>query len=380
MRALDSVICEEGFDMNTSGSAFRFPSRVAAIREVIADAGLDGILISNGENRRYLSGFIGSAGFLLITGGETRLITDFRYTEQAGMQAPGFKVVRQMGRLSEWFPPLMAELGICKLGFESDDITVSVLTRFEEAVADSEVEIEFVPTAGHTVKLRAVKDSDELLALQRAIDVGDAAFEETLGKLRPGMMESEAAWEFEKSIRERGAESLSFDTIVASGPNAARPHHQTGSRELREGETIVFDCGAKFEGYCSDLTRTVVLGTPDAEVVRVYNIVLDAQELAIRDVRAGMTGEEADGLARQVISEAGHGDDFGHSLGHGLGLEVHEDPHVGPRAEDVLEVGMPFTIEPGIYIPGWGGVRIEDVVVLEPDGARVLSHAVKTRY
>ena len=366
--------------MGATESAFRFPSRVAAIREVIADAGLDGILISNGENRRYLSGFIGSAGLLLITGSETRLITDFRYTEQAGIQAPGFKVVRQMGRLTEWFPPVLDELGIRKLGFESDDVTVATLKTFEEAVAGAGSAIEFVPTTGHTVKLRAIKDADELAALQRAIDVGDAAFEETLRKLRLGMTESEAAWEFEKSIRERGAESLSFDTIVASGPNAARPHHQTGERELREGETIVFDCGAKFEGYCSDLTRTVVLGEPDAEVIRVYNIVLEAQELAIRDVRAGMTGEEADGLSRRVISDAGHADDFGHSLGHGLGLEVHEEPHVGPRADNVLEVGMPFTVEPGIYIPGWGGVRIEDVVVLEPEGARVLSHASKTRY
>ena len=380
MRDLDIPNCRMEIDMNASDSAFRFPSRVAAIREVIAGAGLDGILISNGENRRYLSGFIASAGFLLITSSETRLITDFRYTEQAAIQAPGFMVVRQSGRLSEWFPPILAELGICKLGIESDDMTVATLARFEEAVTGADVNIEFVPTTGHTVKLRAIKDSDELAALQRAIDVGDAAFEETLRKLRPGMMESEAAWEFEKSIRERGAESLSFDTIVASGPNAARPHHQTGTRELCEGETIVFDCGAKFEGYCSDLTRTVVLGEADAEVVRVYNIVLEAQELAIREVRAGMTGEAADGLARRVISEAGHGDDFGHSLGHGLGLEVHEDPHVGPRADDILEVGMPFTIEPGIYIPGWGGVRIEDVVVLEPDGARVLSHAHKARY
>lgn len=366
--------------MSASESEFRFPSRVAAIREVVADAGLDGILISNAENRRYLSGFIGSAGYLLITSGEARLITDFRYTEQAAIQSPGFDVVRQVGRLSEWFPPVLAELGIGKLGIEADHVTVSTLKMFEDALSGSDVEIEFVPTTGHTVKLRAIKDAGELAALQRAIDVGDAAFEETLGKMRPGMTEVEAAWEFEKSIRERGAESLSFDTIVASGPNAARPHHQTGARALCEGETIVFDCGAKFEGYCSDLTRTVVLGEPDDEVVRVYNIVLQAQEVAIREVRSGMTGTEADGLARKIISDAGHGDDFGHSLGHGLGLEVHEDPHVGPRGDEALEVGMPFTVEPGIYIPGWGGVRIEDVVVLEADGARLLSHAPKARY
>ena len=366
--------------MSDSGSDFRFPARVAAIREVIANAGLDGILISNGENRRYLSGFIGSAGYLLITGSEARLLTDFRYTEQAGIQAPGFDVVRQVGRLSEWFPPVLAELGISKLGFESDHVTVSTMTMFEDALSGADVEMEFVPTTGHTVKLRAVKDAQELRALERAIDIGDLGFDWALRQMRPGMTEAEAAWEFEKSIREYGAESLSFDTIVASGPNAARPHHQTGSRELREGETIVFDCGAKFEGYCSDLTRTVVLGLPDAEFRRVYNIVYQAQQTAIREAQAGMTGEQLDGLARKIISDAGHGDDFGHSLGHGLGLEVHEDPHVGPRGDDVLEVGMPFTIEPGIYIPGWGGVRIEDVVVLEANGARVLSRATKAWY
>ena len=363
-----------------SKAEFRFPERVAALRKVLAESNLDGIFVSNGVNRRYLSGFISSAGYLVITESEARLITDFRYTELAGIQATGFEVVRMQGRASEWLPPILSELETCKLGFEADDMTVSALQTFTEAVGGSESATEFVPTTGHTVKLRAIKDGDELVALQRAIDVGDAAFEETLRKMRPGMTEREVAWEFEKSIRERGAECLSFDTIVASGPNAARPHHQTGDRELAEGETIVFDCGAQVEGYCSDLTRTVVLGTPDEETVRVYNTVLQAQEVAIRDVRAGMTGEEADQIARGIISEAGHGDEFGHSLGHGLGLEVHEEPHVGPRADNVLEVGMPFTIEPGIYIQGWGGVRIEDVVVLEPEGARVLSHAVKARY
>ena len=194
------------------------------------------------------------------------------------------------------------------------------------------------------------------------------------------MTEKEAAWEFEKAIRERGAECLSFDTIVANGPNAARPHHQTGDTKLQEGETIIFDCGATYHGYCSDLTRTVVLGDADAEVAKIYNIVLDAQEAAIEQVEAGHSGSEADGIARKIIADAGYADMFGHSLGHGLGLQVHEEPNVGPRGTTPLEDGMPFTIEPGIYIPGWGGVRIEDVVVLENGRARVLSHAEKMRF
>ena len=271
-------------------------------------------------------------------------------------------------------------MGINRIGFEADNLTVSALKMFEDAIAESDIEVALEPKSGAAAKLRAIKDAGEIELLQRAIDIGDAAFEETVGKLSAGMTEKEAAWEFEKAIRERGAECLSFDTIVANGPNAARPHHQTGDTKLQEGETIVFDCGATYHGYCSDLTRTVVLGDADAEVTKIYNIVLDAQEAVIEQVESGYSGSEADGIARKIIADAGYADMFGHSLGHGLGLQVHEEPNVGPRGTTPLEDGMPFTIEPGIYIPGWGGVRIEDVVVLENGRARVLSHAEKMRF
>ncbi len=355
----------------------KFQKRVDSIREFVEEHDLDGILISNAHNRRYLSGFIGTAGYLFITRNDAVLATDSRYTEQAEIQAPGYEVSRVQGPLKEWFPKIAKRIGISKLGFEADDLTVSSLELFEKACDDAKVGLKFEPTTGATSKIRAIKDPDELVLLQRAIDIGDEAFEETSGNMAPGMTEKEIAWEFEKAIRERGAESLSFDTIVAAGPNAARPHHQTGDREIREGETIVFDCGAIYQGYCSDLTRTVVLGEPDDEIRRVYNIVLEAQQTAIEEVKAGMTGTDADAISRKIIEDAGHGDHFGHSLGHGLGMEVHEEPNVGPRGDTVLENGMPFTIEPGIYIPRWGGVRIEDVVVLENDSARVLSHASK---
>lgn len=359
---------------------FRFPKRVAGIRSAVEQLELDGILISNNHNRRYLSGFIGSAGYLLITQSQAILTTDFRYTEQAELQATGFEISRIQGRMSEWFPALLKDLEISKLGFEADDMTVASLRMFKDVAKEADVKTKFKPTEGKTAELRAVKDAEELALLQEAINIGDAAFEETFEKMTPGMTEKEVAWEFEKSIREHGAESLSFDTIVAAGPNAARPHHQTGNRKIREGETIVFDCGATYEGYCSDLTRTVVLGTHNDEISRVYNIVLEAQETAIDKVTEGMTGNQADAIAREIIKNAGHGDQFGHSLGHGLGMQVHEKPHVGPRADEKLVNGMPFTIEPGIYIPGWGGVRIEDVVVLENGKARVMSHAPKMSF
>ena len=359
---------------------FRYPNRIAGLRAAIQENEIDGMLISDPHNRRYLSGFIGSAGYLVITQSDAVLATDSRYTEQAADQATGFEQSKMQGRLTEWFPGILNDLGIRKLGFEADNLTVSALKMIEDALEESGAEIVLEPKSDYTSKLRALKDEDEVALLQKAIDIGDAAFEATAAQMTPGMTEKEAAWEFEKAIRERGAECLSFDTIVATGPNAARPHHQTGDTPLKEGETIVFDCGATYEGYCSDLTRTVVLGDADDEVARIYNIVLEAQETAIDKVESGITGGEADAIARKIIDDAGYADNFGHSLGHGLGLQVHEEPNVGPRGTTRLEDGMPFTIEPGIYLPGWGGVRIEDVVVLENGRARVLSHAEKMRF
>jgi Xaa-Pro aminopeptidase len=228
-----------------------------------------------------------------------------------------------------------------------------------------------------TLGLRALKEPAEVEALQRAVEIADAAFESVSGTIEPGDTEAEVAWRIELAVREQGAESLSFDTIVGSGPNAALPHHRAAARAIQEGEPIVIDMGARFDGYCSDLTRTVVVGRSDGQFQKVYDTVLGAQLTAIESVTSGMTGREADRLARAVIEEAGFGELFGHSLGHGVGLEVHEAPSVAATSEGKLEDGMVFTIEPGVYIPGWGGVRIEDVVILENGRARVLSKAPK---
>jgi Xaa-Pro aminopeptidase len=360
-------------------SDFRFPSRVQKLRERLSKDELDALFVSNGENRRYYSGFVSTAGYLLVTANEAVVCTDFRYTEQAAQQAPGWRIDR-IGGKPDWLAKLVNEFYIKTLGFEADDMTVSTLERFKKALKENDADPEWKATSGIGVDLRVYKDAGELELLQRAIDIGDQAFEETAAQLEVGMTEKEAAWIFEKAVRERGAESISFETIVAIGPNAAHPHHATSDSKLVEGQTIVFDCGSRYQGYCSDLTRTVVLGDADDEIKRVYDIVLTAQLAAIDMVKPGMTGEECDNIARTIITEAGHENDFGHSLGHGLGLEVHENPGVGPNAKGKLENGMPFTIEPGIYIPGWGGVRIEDVVVLENDKARVMSHAAKMKF
>ncbi|NQW16100.1 MAG: aminopeptidase P family protein [Chloroflexi bacterium] len=353
--------------------------RIARLREKFDDSELDAIIISNTENRRYFSGFKGSAGNLIISRDKAVLATDFRYTEQAGLQAPAFDVL-QIRPALDWLHETLSDMGAKRIGFEADEMTVSGHERIRKALneaAGDETTYTLIPTNGIGVGLRAVKDAQELALLTRAIEIGDKAFDDVSAQIKAGMTENEVAWEIEKSIREQGAESLSFETIVGSGPNGARPHHLAADRFIQEGEPIVIDMGCQYQGYCSDLTRTIVIGEPDAKFKEIYDITLTAQLTAIETVVAGMTGEDADMLARNVITEAGYGDNFGHSLGHGVGLEVHEGPGVGARAKGKLEDGMVFTIEPGIYLTGWGGVRIEDVVVLENGRARVISKARK---
>ena len=353
--------------------------RIARLREIFEEAEIDAIIISNTENRRYFSGFKGSAGNLIISADKAVLATDFRYTEQAGLQAPGFDVLQIRPQL-DWLPETLSEMGATRIGFEADEMTVSGHERIRKALnegAGDEATYTLIPTNGIGVGLRAVKDAEELALLTRAIEIGDNAFDDVSARIKAGMTENEVAWEIEKSIREQGAESLSFETIVGSGPNGSRPHHLAGDRVINEGEPIVIDMGCQYQGYCSDLTRTIVVGQSDDKFKEIYDITLTAQLTAIEMVEAGMTGAECDLIARSVITEAGYGDNFGHSLGHGVGLEVHEGPGVGARAKSKLEDGMVFTIEPGIYLTGWGGVRIEDIVVLENGRARVISKARK---
>lgn len=349
------------------------------LRQKIEEAELDALLISSPENRRYMSGFTGSAGWLLISPHNATLATDFRYIEQAGRQSPEYEVRRTMPGLA-WFPEWTAEHEVKRIGFESQDVTVAVHQAFTKAADEAETtnHPELVPTSGIVEQLRAYKDPDELALLCEAIRIADEALDAVSPRIEPGITEEGVAWELEKEMRQRGAEMISFDTIVGAGPNGALPHHRADQTPIKRNDAIVIDMGAKYEGYCSDLTRTIFVGEPDAKFREIYDIVLQAQLAAEDQVRAGMTGKEADAIARDIIADAGHADDFGHSLGHGVGLAVHEFPHVGPSAEeDTLQDGMVFTIEPGIYLPGWGGVRIEDIVVLENGRARVLSKARK---
>jgi len=353
--------------------------RLAKLRQSLVEHELDAILITQPENRRYLSGFTGSAGVLLISGEAAMLATDFRYYEQAEKQAPDFELVKITAerKLKDLLPEMIERARARRLGFESAHLTVAQYEEWREATASSGVE--WVATRNIVERLRAIKDEAEIELIRRAVALADAAFAHIVEFIRPGMTEKEVAWELEAFMRTHGAEKVAFDIIVGSGPNGAMPHARTGERCIRAGEPIVMDLGARVDGYHSDLTRTVVLGQPDDKFRQIYDLVLQAQLAAEKGVRPGMTNKEADRLARQIIEEAGYGEQFGHGLGHGVGLAVHERPTVSHAApeEEPLQVGMVFTVEPGIYLPGWGGVRIEDMVLLREDGAEVLSAAPK---
>lgn len=352
--------------------------RIEGLVAQLPEKELDAILISGPENRRYLSGFTGSAGYLVVSPSEAVLATDFRYTEQAAAQATDFRVVQARGGW-DWLVELLKETGHKRLGFESQSMTVATYESILEALRQEEAlaQVSLVASSGGAEKQRSVKDDAELAMLQRAIDASDAAMEAVCPQIQEGMTEREVAWRMEAAMRGFGADSNSFGTIVAAGPNGAMAHHRPTDRPIQRGEPIVIDMGARVGGYCSDITRTVTVGESDDTFRKVYDIVLGAQLTAIHTLRPGMTGEEGDGLARTVINQAGYEDNFGHSLGHGVGLAVHEKPHVGPGSQDSLQAGMVFTVEPGIYVSGWGGVRIEDIVILGPEGATPLSKAGK---
>jgi len=368
--------------------------RLERVRAAMDEAKLDGLLVSvpvddpfgrHGENRYWLSGFTGTAGMALVTRDRALLIADFRYTEQAAIEcAPyGFEVFPALGGMKAWFPKLAGESGLAgrKLGISRADMSYDGFLALQQRIADLPEgnRMELVPAPTIVERLRARKDAAELASLQHAIDLADASFEALLGQLSPEQTEREVAALFEQGVTARGGEGPSFATIVAAGPHAAMPHAQPTDDHLGEGRTIVIDMGARAAGYCSDLTRTVVLGERDAKFHEIYGIVYEAQQYAIEHVEAGMKGADAHQLAMGVIERHGYAERFGHGLGHGVGLEVHEHPYVGTSSEDILEEGMAFTIEPGIYLPGWGGVRIEDVVILEKGRARVLSHPPKLK-
>ena len=360
-------------------------NRLEKLRARLAGEGLGALLVSAPENRHYLSGFTGSAGFLLITPSRAVLATDFRYTEQAKAQAPLFEVVEVRGEPHQWLPGLVSGLGAALslakgadgLGFEAQNLTVAVYQKIEPALGGADGSPRLVATEGLVESLRAVKEPGEVELMARAAALADAALAHARKVARAGMSETELAWEIERCLREGGSGTPPFELIVASGPNGALPHAHPTDRPLAAGEPVVIDIGAKVGGYTSDLTRTLCRGEPDERFRELYPLVLRAQQAALVGVRPGMTGDAADALARRVIEEAGLGHAFGHGLGHGVGLATHEEPRLGPGSAQVLQADMVFTIEPGVYLPEGGGIRIEDMARLTPEGAHPLTRSPK---
>ncbi len=341
---------------------------------------LDGLLVLIAENRRYLSGFTGedndfdeSAGALIITAERQILATDSRFQIQARNEAPGFEVYVYTKGLAPELPSLLESLPVRRLGFESRRLSLARHDQIREAAVQAGVKLELVPVEDMVEPLRAVKDPEEIASTRAALAIAERVFAETAAAARPGMTEKQIAWAIESGARQAGGDAMSFPTIVAAGPNSALPHAIPGSRPVAAGEPLLIDWGVRLNGYCSDTTRTLVLGEPDETFRRVYRVVREAQQMATAAIRPGISGREVDAIARAHIEHNGFKGKFGHGLGHGTGLAIHEAPRLSPLSDAILEAGMIVTVEPGIYIEQWGGIRLENQVLVTDTGAEVLN-------
>jgi Xaa-Pro aminopeptidase len=352
--------------------------RLAKFRQLLAEEKIEGFLVSQPENRRYLSGFTGSAGVLIITAERQVLATDSRYYEQVRQQCPAWELAAVGYDFAGGMLELLRGLGLGarRVGFEAGYVSVTTLHAWERALLGRLI---LVHTENFVEQLRACKEEAEIAAIKKAAAVADAAYAHIAGFMRPGMTEQQIAWELESYMRTHGAEAISFAPIVAAGPNAAKPHAQPSDRPVQAGEPIILDFGAVVDGYCSDITRTVCLGQPtDGQYLSVWQTVQAAQQAALQKATGGMTGVEVDKLARDVIYGAGYTQEhFGHGLGHSLGLAVHENPRFGFAYPHPVPAGAVVTVEPGIYLLGWGGVRLEDMVLVRNDGVEILTSAPK---
>ncbi|WP_449240726.1 M24 family metallopeptidase [Desulfoscipio gibsoniae] len=348
-------------------------TRVNKLAAALKDNALDALLVLQPENRFYLSGFTGDAGALLITAGQSFLITDFRFMEQAREQSPHLTIIKMETTLATALADMAGRLNLSALGFEADYISY----KFYDTLHEKLDQVTLRPVDGIVEQFRLIKDKDELAAIQKAMTLLDEGFKHICNFIKPGISEREVALELEMFMRRRGAEKTAFPFIVASGPRAALPHGEASEKNINPGDVITLDFGVVTDGYNSDMTRTVSLGAPNAQIKQIYGIVLEAQLAGLAAVKAGVAASAVDKAARDVITSHGYGEYFGHSTGHGVGLAVHEGPRISSRDDTILREGMVITVEPGIYLPGTGGVRIEDSLVVEKDGCRLLTKSPK---
>ncbi|MFF5995414.1 Xaa-Pro peptidase family protein [Lysinibacillus sp. KU-BSD001] len=346
--------------------------KLAKLRQQLIDKNIDALLITNEFNRRYMTGFTGTAGVAIVSQSDAVFITDFRYTGQATAQVKDFRIVQHKGTIFEEIANQVAQMNIKTLGFEKDAMTYGMYELYNKSV-----KVDLVPISGLIEKIRLIKTTEEINIIKVACEIADHAFTHILDFIKPGKTELEVSNELEFFMRKQGATSSSFDIIVASGVRSALPHGVATDKLIEKGDFVTLDFGALYNGYISDITRTIAVGQPSEKLVEMYNVVLESQVLALEKVGPSMTGIEADAVARNYLTAKGYGEAFGHSTGHGIGLEVHEGPGLSFRSETVLEPGMTVTIEPGVYLPGIGGVRIEDDILITETGNERLTHSTK---
>ncbi|HBG45450.1 MAG TPA: hypothetical protein DDW94_00510 [Deltaproteobacteria bacterium] len=347
-------------------------ARIKGLKAALKTEKVDAILVSDINSARYLSGFTGSNVFMIITPREAFFLTDPRYTEQAKAEVRGCKI-RIFKKAFDEIADIAKGLKVKTLGFEAANLNFSTYSKLDKALS----KVKLKPTAGVVGKLRQRKDAFEIERLKASASLLDAGFKAAMRFIKPGAVEEEAAFSVEVAMRRRGAEALAFDTIIASGPRGALPHGKASGKKIKKGELVVVDMGVIKDGYNSDETRTFSVGRPQARQKEVYRIVKEAQAVAIDAVKAGVKASDVDAAARGYIEKAGYGKYFSHGTGHGTGLEIHEGPSISPISEDVLHEGMVITVEPGIYIPGWGGVRIEDMVLVKKGGCEMLTNSIR---
>ncbi len=337
-------------------------NRLKKFRESLNKQNLDAAIISGRANTFYLTGFTGDTSFLLVGMNKVWLIVDFRFTIQAKEEVfEGIEVIEYQESFAQTINELLSQNGIEQVGVEGDKLSLTEYENFKEKLTNAKT----IKNIGKTLeRIRMIKEENEIERLQQAVLIGDKIFDYIINFIKPGMKEAEIAAEMEYQMKKLGAKGPSFETIVAGGPRSAMCHGTASDYELQDGDALVLDFGVIYHNYCSDMTRTIFIGQPNDELKKIYGIVKDAQQKALDSLKSGISGYEADKIARDFITEAGYGKNFGHSLGHGVGIEIHEEPRLSLKSKDILSDGMVFSIEPGIYIEGLGGVRIEDMVVL----------------
>ncbi len=354
--------------------------RIEALRAEAQSRKIDTLMVLTAENRYYLSGYTGedtqfdeSAGALFISADKLILATDSRYNLQAESEAPLYEVICYREGLPTKIPEILKILGTKTLGFEGARLSVYQHNQIKEKLDSAMMTVELIAADDLFEPLRVIKAEQEIKLMKDALELAETVFTDFINTICPGMTEYDAAWTMEKNMREAGAQSLAFPTITASGPNSALPHAVPGNRAFQTGEPILFDWGARLNEYCSDISRTVIIGQPDATFKKVYQTVRDAQQMAIEAIKPGVSSKAVDNIARSHIENQGFKGKFGHGLGHGVGIAIHEAPRLSPLKDTSLQTGMVVTVEPGIYLSEWGGVRIENMVVVRDEGAEVLN-------